>query len=342
MGVRTPRQAVPTSASRSAPGARTPAPSAGRPTADATATPSSHPPSAWVTELHAFRLAGVVGTAPRDAEDLVPDSHRLPGTSNVPSLRRIHHPCTTKPPLSAAISSTLTQPPLPRPPESVLRDPVLNATISANPHLFLISTPIDVQRYASFTACHPNRPLVNSILVGLTEGFWPAHNGVFDESRSWIPIHDTEENLDLLATHFADDFEKSYLSEPFSERLPGTHRSNSFVANTETERPRQVCDQSASGLNDGMDAEFAKTPYDFISSLAELDKHLVDTGQFGDSALRSSDGRELVVPQLFKSDVQGRFRNLPVSLHWQTKQIHTVRTRDSSGRDVWSHHVDHP
>jgi hypothetical protein len=63
--------------------------------------------------------------------------------------------------------------PLPRPPPSELSNPVALTTISDNPSLFGIVTPINVARFAELLSDHPNRPFVESVCTGLLEGFWP-------------------------------------------------------------------------------------------------------------------------------------------------------------------------
>ncbi|KAI0295540.1 hypothetical protein BC826DRAFT_281717 [Russula brevipes] len=42
--------------------------------------------------------------------------------------------------------------------------------------LFDVVTPINIDRFASLLAGHPNRPFVDTVICGLREGFWPlAH-----------------------------------------------------------------------------------------------------------------------------------------------------------------------
>lgn len=61
--------------------------------------------------------------------------------------------------------------PLPRPPQSVLDDPVATQTIRDHPDLFQIITPINVDVFEGYLENHPNRPFVESVCAGLREGF---------------------------------------------------------------------------------------------------------------------------------------------------------------------------
>ncbi|KAF8574503.1 hypothetical protein K439DRAFT_1624271 [Ramaria rubella] len=71
--------------------------------------------------------------------------------------------------LTPSATSTETTKPLPPVPAS---DPV-NQTINSCPDLFRIVTPIDVNKFEALLSPHPNRPLVDSVCLGLHEGFWP-------------------------------------------------------------------------------------------------------------------------------------------------------------------------
>ncbi|KDQ15047.1 hypothetical protein BOTBODRAFT_109310, partial [Botryobasidium botryosum FD-172 SS1] len=63
-------------------------------------------------------------------------------------------------------------PPLPGPPESAHHSAGAG-TIKKHPHLFPIVTPINKFAFKNHLSTHPNRPLVDSVLRGLDEGFWP-------------------------------------------------------------------------------------------------------------------------------------------------------------------------
>ena len=56
---------------------------------------------------------------------------------------------------------------------AVLRDDVRTKTILDHPVLFKITCVIDNKTFKNMLADHPNQLFVQSVLVGLREGFWP-------------------------------------------------------------------------------------------------------------------------------------------------------------------------
>lgn len=68
---------------------------------------------------------------------------------------------------------TETVAPLWRPSASEFANLGVNRTISENPHLFAIVTPINVDAFETYLVSHPNQPFVHSVCQGLREGFWP-------------------------------------------------------------------------------------------------------------------------------------------------------------------------
>ncbi|KZV81472.1 hypothetical protein EXIGLDRAFT_585348, partial [Exidia glandulosa HHB12029] len=63
--------------------------------------------------------------------------------------------------------------PLPRPPPTEFENTAAVETIASHPELFKIVTPIHVERFRDLLRDHPNRPFVESVIAGLSEGFWP-------------------------------------------------------------------------------------------------------------------------------------------------------------------------
>ena len=72
----------------------------------------------------------------------------------------------------AAHYSLLTEP-LPRPPKSELENAIANETIRTHPELFKITCNINIKKFMELLHDHPNQPFVHSVIIGLTEGFWP-------------------------------------------------------------------------------------------------------------------------------------------------------------------------
>ncbi|KAK4696741.1 hypothetical protein P7C70_g8323, partial [Phenoliferia sp. Uapishka_3] len=209
---------------------------------------------------------------PQESEDLPTDSFPLAGTSSIPKLSRSLHFPTSDRPRTPSVDSTLTDPPLPSVPLCVLNDPIINATLQARPDLFKVSTPINIPRFRRLLANHPNRPLIDSVLHGLEHGFWPGHDGDFSKishlSGSAPNLDDDE--LDFLTESALSDYEKGYFSESFDKLLPGMHISPSYVTNTENQRRRQICDQTGSGLNDGVSRDIARVRYDAQQELGAV------------------------------------------------------------------------
>ncbi|KAG1734357.1 hypothetical protein EDD22DRAFT_787933, partial [Suillus occidentalis] len=77
--------------------------------------------------------------------------------------------------ISATVVWTETAEPLPRPPLSEFANVAAINTITKNPHLFRVSTPINVDRFETLLtlANHPNPQFVQLVCQGLREGFWP-------------------------------------------------------------------------------------------------------------------------------------------------------------------------
>ncbi|KAF8816683.1 hypothetical protein BYT27DRAFT_7076719, partial [Phlegmacium glaucopus] len=71
--------------------------------------------------------------------------------------------------------------PLPRPPLSDISNPIVNNTITNNPDLFKIVTPIKVDIFEALLVNHPNHPFVQSVCTGLCEGFWPWADTLCDD-----------------------------------------------------------------------------------------------------------------------------------------------------------------
>jgi hypothetical protein len=46
-------------------------------------------------------------------------------------------------------------------------------TIDENPELFVIDTPINIDKFEALLTHHPNQPFVKSVINGFRNGFWP-------------------------------------------------------------------------------------------------------------------------------------------------------------------------
>jgi hypothetical protein len=95
---------------------------------------------------------------------------------------------------------TKTARPLPRPPEHLLDDPGIQATLHAYRNHIEVKTPFNVDKLEAMLHNHPNQPLVESVLIGLREGFWPFDEGEWKiELEEVIGNYSTEESdLDAI------------------------------------------------------------------------------------------------------------------------------------------------
>lgn len=216
--------------------------------------------------------------------------------------------------------SSETDHPLPRPPSSEFTLPVVK-TITQNRRLFKIVTPINIEAFESLLVTHPNQPFVKSVIHGLRFGFWPWASTNRDElpltwdasdrppktdaSRDFIRA---QRDIEIAAGRFSESFGKDLLPGMYSMPIH-------TVPKPRSEKLRLVVDHSASkfSLN-------SMIPHDAIAggrldTLKDLGQSLIEYRRI------HGDHVELVV---FKSDVSGAYRRMPMHPLWQIKQIITI------------------
>lgn len=218
---------------------------------------------------------------------------------------------------------TLTARPLPRPPEGELSN-VLNATtIRNNPSLFCVSTPINVDRFEELLVSHPNRAFVDSVLVGLREGFWPCADTTKDGypviNDAHIETTKSPAEASFLKDHIEKEVECGRFSSAFGpDLLPGMYSMPIHAVPKDNGNTfRMVIDHSAGlySLNSmiGKDT-VSPSPLD---NMRHLGQHLLQ-------ARRDYPNERFV---MWKSDVSDAYRLLPMHPHWQLKQIITFNGR---------------
>ena len=74
--------------------------------------------------------------------------------------------------ISPSAQYSLSADPLPCPPLSELSNIVANKMIHDNPALFKIVCNINIGRFVQLLEDHLNQPFVQSVIIGLCEGFW--------------------------------------------------------------------------------------------------------------------------------------------------------------------------
>lgn len=145
--------------------------------------------------------------------------------------------------------------PLPRPPVSVLSDPISSATISNYPDLFKIVTPINVDIFESLLSTHPNPAFCNSICTALREGFWPWANTILP---NYPATHDAsqatpkdEAKISFLRSQRDIEIAKERFSASFGQDLlPGMFSMPIFaVPKHDSGDFRLVTDQSAGNFH---------------------------------------------------------------------------------------------
>ncbi|KAJ3831736.1 hypothetical protein F5878DRAFT_549160, partial [Lentinula raphanica] len=124
--------------------------------------------------------------------------------------------------------------PLPRPPPEEFNGQAWS-TIKDNPHLFSVSTPINVDRFESLLGDHPNPAFVASVMVALREGFWPWANTKPSEDfpvtwdNSWAPLPSARER-EFINEQCEDEFNLGRHSPPFGpDLLPGMYSTPVFA-----------------------------------------------------------------------------------------------------------------
>lgn len=213
---------------------------------------------------------------------------------------------------------SITAQPLPSPPSAELTNPSVLKTVTENPHLFKIVTPIRVDIFKELLADHPNPAFVASVCKGLREGFWP-----FADTRigKYPEKHDGSHGMprDPAAAKFMRDqrdieIDKGRFSKSFGrDLLPGMYCSPIHVVPKRgTSDFRLITDHSG-----GRYPLNSMINYDDISGMP-----LDDMRHLGKKLLLAhAKGRKLI---LWKSDVAEAYRHCPMHPHWQIKQINTI------------------
>ena len=203
--------------------------------------------------------------------------------------------------ISRAALWTESTSPLPPIPLDEYRNKEAVNTIINNPHLFKIVTPINTPQFKELLSKHPNQPFVNSVVDGLTHGFWPfthTNYGTYPTTLddSGVPPK-TPEQISFLSDQVQTESNAGRYSIPFGpDLLPGMYSTPILAV------PRKgklcLCNHQSHGefsLNSMMKRDdIAGVKLDGIRKLGEslhLFRH-----QYGDKCL-----------VLFKSDIKAAF-----------------------------------
>jgi len=222
-------------------------------------------------------------------------------------------------PTIAEWSETAT--PLPRPPLVELNNPIALQTITQNPSLFEIVTPINVDRFERLLEDHPNPLFVQSVCSGLREGFWPWANTLkdgypvtYDGSRT--PPTDAAK-VNFIREQCNTEVQKRRFSESFgTDLLPGMYcMPVHAVPKPGSTDLRMVTDHSA-----GMYSLNSMINHDLVTGYP-LD-NMIHMGEMLLSYHRNAQGDRRLV--MWKSDIAEAYRLMPLHPFWQIKQVNTV------------------
>jgi hypothetical protein len=120
--------------------------------------------------------------------------------------------------LTPSATATESMAALPHPPLSSLNNLSSQQTLRLHSELFAIVTPINVDQFEQLLLSHPNRPLVNLVLIGLREGFWPcAHDEPenYPDTRNMPDRHLTSEQASFCEDQFLEEECLGRFSHPF-------------------------------------------------------------------------------------------------------------------------------
>ena len=215
---------------------------------------------------------------------------------------------------------TETAAPMPRPPPEEFLNQDVSATITDNPDLFKIVSPIDVDHFQSLLINHPNQPFVESVCLGLREGFWPfAHTHPGEWPSTWdnsLRALKSEDELSFVEEQVAKEVEKGRFSPPFGpDLLPGMYSMPVHVVpKPGIKKFRLVTDHSA--------GEFALNNMISRADVAGVTlDNVYDLGQALRSFWVANPSQRLVI---WKGDVSEAYRLMPMHPLWQIKQVVTV------------------
>lgn len=220
--------------------------------------------------------------------------------------------------ISATAVWTETAEPLPRPPVAEFANVAAINMITKNPHLFRVSTPINVDRFETLLtlANHPNPQFVQSVCQGLREGFWPwADTQVGVYPTTWdvpTPSPSSEPQRAFLRDQILKEESIGRYSGNFGPNLqPGMYSMPIHSVPKEGGKFRLVTNHSASEFS--LNSMIAKEDIAGVT----LD-NVQDLGDAIREYRRIDPNSELLI---WKADVSEAYRHMPMHPLWQIKQV---------------------
>lgn len=162
---------------------------------------------------------------------------------------------------------------------------------------------------------HPNPLFVQSALKGLRIGFWPSSdlpNSDVIEGPNHIK---NEEEQRLLEDQCQEEIDKGRFSDEFSTLLLGMKVIPLLMVSKKDSSKMRVCSNMSHGHpspNDLIDKNDIVVAYDSLKSFIPF---LIDMK------------REFGEVILFKSDIEGAFRIIPLHKQYQIRQIYRIKKK---------------
>ena len=178
--------------------------------------------------------------------------------------------------ISPSALYTETAPPFISPPQHLLDDPTIQASLHVLYNFVKVDTPFNINKFENLLFDHPNQPFVRSVMKGLREGFWPFDEGEWNDNLADFSGNYASLDIDLdVIRQFRD---KEIIADrwsnplPFSDLLPGMKVSPMFVI-WQNGKPRVVTDHKSSRLNDGIPKVEGHVRYDDMHPFGQSLRH---------------------------------------------------------------------
>jgi hypothetical protein len=223
---------------------------------------------------------------------------------------------------SPTAKSSLYATPLPSPGDRDFSNTALSS-LNSHPDLFAVITPINIDIFCELLQDHLNRLFIDSILRGLSEGFWPCADTAMDGypltwDNSFRPLKN-EEYQAFVQQQVDEEVRLGRFAHPFGPDLLGGMYSTPVhvILKPNSSKLHLVVDHSA--------GEFS------LNSMINLDDSsgvkLDGMRSLGLSLLQFHREHGNVPLVVFKSDVSQAYRRLPMHPLWQLKQVITVNNK---------------
>ncbi|KAG2350554.1 DNA/RNA polymerase [Suillus weaverae] len=220
--------------------------------------------------------------------------------------------------ISGTTKWTETAEPLPCPPLAEFENAAAISTITNNPCLFRVSTPINIDRFETLLslANHPNPPFVHSVCQGLREGFWPwADTQVGVYPTTW-DIPSPSPSSELERNFIWDQIAKEELVGRYSSNfgpdlLPGMYSMPIHAVPKEGGKFRLVTNHSTSDFS--LNSMIAKEDITGVT--------LDNVQDLGDAIREYRRHDPNNVLHIWKADVSEAYCHMPMHPLWQIKQV---------------------